>query len=111
MRKSNWTPSIVPRGDDQNVYLVMDDFDRLGRCWRKTDVEATDLETVITDLLDGQYNNPVAWSHSTHRKNGRRMSRPTLPKSCAGAAICSCATCHPLYRISSKVMKPASGGN
>ena len=29
------------------------------RCWRETDVETTDLETVITDLLDGQYNNPV----------------------------------------------------
>jgi hypothetical protein len=39
--------------------LVVDDFGDLGRCWRETDVEATDLETVITDLLDGQYNNPV----------------------------------------------------
>jgi hypothetical protein len=24
MRKSNWTPSIVPRDDGQDVYLVMD---------------------------------------------------------------------------------------
>ena len=31
----------------------------LGRAWRETDVAHTDLETVITDLLDGQYNNPV----------------------------------------------------
>ena len=50
----NWTPSIVPEGDDQNVYLVMDD-----RVWREIDAEATDLETVIVDLLDGQYKNPV----------------------------------------------------
>jgi hypothetical protein len=28
MRRSNWTPSIVPRGDDQNIYLVMDDRKR-----------------------------------------------------------------------------------
>jgi hypothetical protein len=55
----NWTPSIVPRGDDENVYLVADDFGELGRIWREIDVEATDLETVITDLLDGQYNSPV----------------------------------------------------
>jgi hypothetical protein len=55
----NWTPSIVPAGEHQSVYLVVDDFGDLGRCWRETDVEATDLETVITDLLDGQYNNPV----------------------------------------------------
>ena len=31
MRKSNWTPSIVPSGDDQTVYLVAEDFGRLGR--------------------------------------------------------------------------------
>jgi hypothetical protein len=55
----NWTPSIVPAGEDQSVYLVVDDFGDLGRCWRETDVEATDLETVITDMLDGQYNSPV----------------------------------------------------
>ena len=55
----NWTPSIVPAGEHQSVYLVVDDFGDLGRCWRETDVEATDLETVITDMLDGQYNSPV----------------------------------------------------
>jgi hypothetical protein len=59
MRKSNWTPSIVPNGDDQNVYLVVDDFGRGGRAWREADVEATDLETVILDMLEGQYKNPV----------------------------------------------------
>jgi hypothetical protein len=59
MRKSNWTPSIVPRGDDQSVYLVIDDLGRLGRARRETDVEATDLETIILDLLEGQYKNPI----------------------------------------------------
>jgi hypothetical protein len=59
MRRSNWTPSIVPNGDDQTTYLVMDDFGRHGRAWRETDVEATDLETVIGDLLSGQYSDPV----------------------------------------------------
>jgi hypothetical protein len=55
----NWTPSIVSNGDDETVYLVLDDFGDLGRCWRETDVEATDLETVVTDMLDGQCNSPV----------------------------------------------------
>jgi hypothetical protein len=59
MRRSNWTPSIVPNDDDQNVYLVVDDFGRNGRAWREADVENTDLETVILDLLEGQYKNPV----------------------------------------------------
>jgi hypothetical protein len=59
MRRSNWTPSIVPNGDEQNVYLVVDDFGGNGRAWREADVEATDLETVILDLLEGQYKNPI----------------------------------------------------
>lgn len=54
-----WTPSIVPNDDDQNVYLVVDDFGRNGRVYRETDVETADLETTIADLLSGQYKNPV----------------------------------------------------
>jgi hypothetical protein len=38
---------------------VVDDFGNLGRSCRETAIEATDLETVIGELLDGQYNNPV----------------------------------------------------
>jgi len=58
MRKSNWTPSIVPPTRLHDVYLV-DDLGRIGRVWREADYEATDYETVVTDLLDGQYKNPV----------------------------------------------------
>ena len=59
MRRSSWTPSIVPNDNDETVYLVADDFGRLGRAWREADYETTDLETVIQDLLTGQYNNPI----------------------------------------------------
>ena len=59
MRRSEWTPSIVPNGDDQNVYMVADDLGRLGRIWPESDLERTDLETVIQDLLEGQYKNPI----------------------------------------------------
>jgi hypothetical protein len=59
MRRSNWTPSIVPSGDDHNVYLVMDDLGRLGRVWREADDRAAELEAVILDLLAGQYRSPI----------------------------------------------------
>ena len=59
MRRSNWTPSIVPRGDDHDVYLVVDDLGPLGRVWLEADYEATDYETVVTALLEGQYKNPM----------------------------------------------------
>ena len=57
MRRS---PSIVPDPDDRDIYLVLDDFGgRLGRAWPETDEERTDREIVITDLMTGQYSNPV----------------------------------------------------
>jgi hypothetical protein len=59
MRISDWTPSILPRGDHQDVYLVVDDLGRFGRAWRETVVGATDFETVVAQLLEGQYSNPV----------------------------------------------------
>jgi hypothetical protein len=59
MRKSNWTPSVVPGAGEQNVYLVVDDLGRNGRVWHEADAETTDLEIVIQDLLTGQYNDPV----------------------------------------------------
>ena len=55
MRES---PSIVP-SNDQDVYLVLDDYGEWGTAWRETDVEDTNLESVIIDLLEGQYINPV----------------------------------------------------
>ncbi|HEY2252056.1 MAG TPA: hypothetical protein VGH74_13380 [Planctomycetaceae bacterium] len=84
MRKSSWTPSIVPRGDDQDVYLVVDDLGRMGRVWREADVEATDLDTVVTDLLDGQYSNPIGifcfnvverWSRDVSEDTARELRR------------------------------------
>ena len=49
----------MPKDNDRDVYLVVDDFGRNGRAWREAAVEATDLETVILDLLEDQYKNPV----------------------------------------------------
>ena len=59
MPRTGWTPSIVPYGADQTVYLVVDRFGRLGSVYRETEVERADLETVITDLIAGQFNDPV----------------------------------------------------
>lgn len=69
MRKSGWTPSIVPNVGDQNVYLVEDCFGRQGCVWREADAERTDLEAVISDLMSGQFNNPlrvVAFNTAEH---------------------------------------------
>ena len=53
------SPSIVPHGADQDTYLVLDNFGRVGCSWRETDAEEADRETLIRDLVEGQYSHPV----------------------------------------------------
>ena len=53
------SPSIVPYGADQDTYLVLDDLGRLGCSWRETNVESADRETLIRDLVEGQYSRPL----------------------------------------------------
>jgi hypothetical protein len=51
--------SIAPHWSGQDTYLVLDDFGRLGRAWRETDECATDRETLIRHLVEGEFNNPA----------------------------------------------------
>jgi hypothetical protein len=53
------SPSIVPVNADSDIYLVLDDFGFLGRAWRETDEADTNRATLVQDLLDGQYDDPV----------------------------------------------------
>jgi hypothetical protein len=56
------SPSIAPHEahEQQDIYIVLDDFGpRLGRAWRETDEAGTSRATLLRNLLDGQYENPV----------------------------------------------------
>jgi len=53
------SPSIAPRGFDVDVYVVLDDFGKIGRAYREVDEEAADRETVIRNLMKGEYNDPI----------------------------------------------------
>jgi hypothetical protein len=55
----NFVPSIVPSGDDQTAYLVINNYGNLGTAFPETDVGEADLETTINDLISGQYSDPV----------------------------------------------------
>lgn len=83
MRRSHWTPTLVP-ADEPTVYLVADDFGRVGRAWRETDLESADLETVIQDLLAGEYTRPIRviafntserWSEDVSEDVAREIQR------------------------------------
>ena len=55
----SFVPSIVPSGHDQTLYLVVNNFGNLGTAFPETDVDKADLETIIGDLMSGQYSGPV----------------------------------------------------
>lgn len=55
---AGWSPGIVPYGADETAYVVVDRF-YSGKVYRETETENADLETVLNDLLSGQYNCPV----------------------------------------------------
>jgi hypothetical protein len=91
--------------------MVADDLGRVGHIWPETDLERTDLETVVQDLLEGQYKNSLASSVSTPAKAGLKMCRLMSPRNCAGAAIFSCGTFRLAFRISSNDTRGMSTGS
>jgi hypothetical protein len=59
MPRTGWTPGTVPYGADQTAYLVIDRLGMLGSVYRETEVERADLETIMADLMSGQFNDPI----------------------------------------------------
>ena len=91
-----WTPSIVP-GVDETVYLVVEDFGKLGRAYRETDVERCDLETTIQDLIGGQYSNPIRvvsfntaerWSQDVSEDIAREIQRRSIWRATMRRRLC-----------------------
>jgi hypothetical protein len=91
MPRTGWTPSIVPNGDDQNVYIVLDDFGRNGRAYRETDVGRADLEAVIMDLLERECKDPIrVVGFNTAEKWSQDVSAD-VAHDFAAVVICKCA--------------------
>jgi hypothetical protein len=59
MPGAGWTPTTVPYGADQTAYLVINRLGGLGSVYRETEVERADLETIVADLMSGQFNDPI----------------------------------------------------
>ena len=51
--------AISPTADSGTVYLVLDDFGPFGLAYRETDVGAADRQTIVANLLSGQYERPL----------------------------------------------------
>ena len=59
MRTFPSPPSLVPADREATVCLVLDDFGSMGTAYRETDEARCDQQSVVDDLLTGQFNNPL----------------------------------------------------
>jgi len=50
---------LVPADQDVTVYIVVDDFGSSGTAYRETDEASCDQQSVVDDLLTGQFENPI----------------------------------------------------
>jgi hypothetical protein len=55
MPSTSWAQKVVP----SNRLLRYRPLGKFSSVHRETEVERTDLETVITDLMSGQFNDPI----------------------------------------------------
>ena len=53
------SPPPLSASCNGTVYLVLDDFAEFGRAYRETDPARADRQTVLADLLSGQYERPL----------------------------------------------------
>jgi hypothetical protein len=104
MRSSPSIAAALP--DDVDVYLVLNDFGRrLGRAWPETGEARTDRRSLITELLDGQYSDPVGSSLSTRLRAGRGTSPPRLPTKLSSAPVRTGLMCRHRCRTSWRSMQ------
>jgi hypothetical protein len=59
MAEKSRSPTVVPYGADETVYLVVDRYLAGRDVYREAELERIDLETIIGDLMSGQFNDPV----------------------------------------------------
>jgi hypothetical protein len=55
MPENGLSPSTVPYGADETVYIVIDHFGADG----EIKVERADFETVVSELMSGQFHDPI----------------------------------------------------
>jgi hypothetical protein len=51
-------PPLCPV-DDVTAYIVVEDFGHLGRAFRETDLTEADLNTIVRNMISGEYSDPL----------------------------------------------------
>jgi len=67
--------SLVP-SPDHDLHFVLCDFGKYGKSYVETDPSEADRDTIVRNMIDGQYGRPVR----VIALNPRRNSSPTHPR-------------------------------
>ena len=51
-------PPLNPE-NDVTVYIVVEDFGDLGRSFRETDIAEADHDTIVRNMISGEYSHPL----------------------------------------------------
>jgi hypothetical protein len=51
-------PPLYPE-NDVTAYIVVEDFGDLGRAFRETDLAEADFDTMVRNIISGEYRNPL----------------------------------------------------
>jgi hypothetical protein len=102
---------LWPNGKHQTVYLLLNDFGQLSRAYCEASEDRSDLETTISDLISGQYDNPVRviafnaaerWSKTSRKKSHE--------KSCAALVLPVTSCRRRCYSITSSAATSSACG-
>jgi len=100
MRPSHRTVSVVPFGADQTLFVVVDRVGAAGRGSSEAEIERTDFEGIISDLLSGQFGDPIRVVAFNTLNTGPRTFRPMSPVKSRPAPISMAKTCRITSRTS-----------
>jgi hypothetical protein len=80
-------PPLVPTHNEAGtVYLVLDDFEQLGKAYREADERTSDAQSVIRDLTYGEFHKPVRVVAFNIAEGWSRDASAEIAKAIADAA-------------------------
>jgi len=90
-----WTPSIAPGSPGQDYHIVVCNF-RDGPAFLETDLYRADFDTIVTNMIVGEYSEPLR----VILRAARMFRTRSLSRFCAGWRS-KAASCQSGWKISS----------
>jgi hypothetical protein len=97
----------LPYGANETVYLLVVGGFASGTVYRETEIEHADLETIISDLMRGEFNAPVRVVAFNTWSIGPTMCRGRWPRRYRPDATSRASRCRSTSGTSSRPTAPA----